>query len=140
MFLFCGSEILFQIPRNILWCTRLYNIISRKTVLMFTASCVWNLLGVIFIPNKSYCISTVWNFRIIINFSIFSPDMIILFFWNNYNIPTKHCFNESAQFLTFSDSLFIFLCINNLDFFIHTLIIIQKNLEVCLKQMFCIVQ
>ena len=49
------------------------------------------------------------NFRSINNFSIFSPDMIIFYFCKGVNVFPNHYINESAQFITFTDSVSYFL-------------------------------
>ena len=116
MFPFVFLKIPFQVSRNTFWHNQISIFSSKKTVVIFTAFCVSNLFRIIFIPNISYCLVVVWNFRGINNLSIFIPDMIIFFFWNGCNVPTNHCFNESAQFFTFTDRFFIFMFIKNLKF------------------------
>ena len=134
MFPFVVLKIIYQIPRNIPWHTQLFIIISKQTVLIYTAFCVRNLLWVIFIPNTSYCIITIWNFRSINSFFIFSPDMIILFFWKDCNIPTKHCFNLRVKFITLTDSLFTFTFINNINF---SLILLSLSTKVAVFLAIC---
>ena len=126
MFPFVFLKIIFQIPRNIPWHYHISIVLSKQSVLILPAFCFRNLLSVIFVPNIKYFIITVWNLRSINNFYIFSPDMIILFFWKDCNVPTNHCFNDSAQFLKFSYSLFILSFINNFNFSIHIIIILHK--------------
>ena len=113
MFSFVVHKFLSQIPRILPWHTQFFIIISKKTAVVFTAFCISNFLRVVFIPNIIYCIITVWNFRSINNFSIFSPDMIILYFWKDCDFSPNNYFNESVQFFTFTDSLFIFPLVNN---------------------------
>ena len=80
MFPFVVLKVLFQIPIIIPWCTQLSIITSKNYFLIFTAFYISNLLRVAFVSNISYLITTIWNYRSINNLSIFSLDMIILFF------------------------------------------------------------
>ena len=141
MFPFVVLKVLYQIIRNIVWNTQVVIIICKKTVLIFTSFCVRNLFGVVFIPNIIYFIITVWKYRIINNFSIFSPDTIVFLFWKDFNVPPINFLNESLQFLTFADSLFISLFINNINYFILLVIIIHQSfIRYILHNIFCIVQ
>ena len=74
---------------------------------------LWKELAEDCIHSKiSYCTITIWNFRSINFFFILSPDMIILCFHKYCNVPLNHYFIESVQFLTFTESLFIFWFLN----------------------------
>ena len=113
MFTFVVWKVIFKIPRIFPLNTQFYIIISKQIVLIFTKFYIRKLMRVVFIPNIIYWIITVWNFISINNFSIFSPDIIILYFQKDGNVYPNHYFNESAQFITFADSLFIFRFVEN---------------------------
>ena len=117
MFSFVVWKVLFQIIRRLPWYTQFSIIISNQTVFIFTLFWIMNYLMVLFIPKIIYCIITVWNFRSINNLSIFSPDIIILYFKKDSNVSPNHSFNENVKFLTFTDRFFIFTFLNSLFYF-----------------------
>ena len=108
MFLIVVQNVCFQVTRGISWHNRFSIIISKQMFLIFTVLYIRKFLSFIFIPNIIYCITTVWNFRSINDFPIFSPYMIILYILKYVNFSPNNFSNESVQFLTFTDSLLIF--------------------------------
>ena len=118
----------FKLFWNIPWYSQVYIIIYKETVLISATFCVKNLFRVMFVPNISYFIITIWNFRSINNVSVFSGDMIIFLFLKDLNVPPNHCFNESFQSFTFTERLFIFPFINKLNYFTHLVIITHKRI------------
>ena len=112
MFLIVVQNVCFQVTRGISWHNRFSIIISKQMFLIFTVLYIRKFLSFIFIPNIIYCITSVWNFRSINNFSTFDPDIIIILFLKDSNVPLNHILNETAEFLTFNDRFFIILVLN----------------------------
>ena len=115
-FPFVVRKVLFQTPRRLNLHTQFSIITSRKIVLIFTGFYNRIFLRVVFIPNIIYCIITVWNFRSINNFFVFSLDVIILYFRKDSDfLPTtllmkvRNFLHSLTDFEYFRFSTIIFL-------------------------------
>ena len=88
MFLVVFWEHLFQIPISLLRYHLSSIIFSNKIIRKFAAFSIGDFIIVVYIKNTIYCITSIWNFRSINNFSIFYPGIII------------SCFERMAIFLS----------------------------------------